>query len=85
MVESIDKKDLKEWPVLDGNLDGAVEGELVRFETERDTKLGRPAARVTERIGHPQAEKSVSLIAIHNHGLRDRFGEDVLGELDVAA
>ncbi len=81
-VESIDKKDLKEWPVLNGDLDGAVEGELVRFETERDPKLGRPAARVTERIGHPRAEKSVSLIAIHNHGLRDRFSEDVLGELD---
>ena len=40
-------------------------------------------ARVTERIGHPQAEKSVSLIAIHNHGLRDRFGEDVLRDLDA--
>jgi ribonuclease R len=82
MVESIDKKELKEWPVIDGDMDGAVEGELVRFEVERDVKLGRPSARVTERIGHPQAEKSVSLIAIHNHGLRDRFGADVLGELD---
>ncbi len=82
IVESIDKKDLKELPVHDGDMDGAAEGELVRFELERDTKLGRPAARVTERIGHPQAEKSVSLIAIHNHGLRDRFGEDVLGELE---
>ncbi len=81
-VESIDKKDLKEWPVQDGDMDGAVEGELVRFETLRDAKLGRPGARVIERIGHPQAEKSVSLIAIHNHGLRDRFGEEVLEELD---
>ncbi|MGO9485373.1 MAG: ribonuclease R [Rhodomicrobium sp.] len=81
-VESIDKKDLKEWPVADCEMDGAEDGELVRFETLRDTKTGRPSARVTERIGHPQAEKSVSLIAIHNHGLRDRFGEDVLGELE---
>ncbi len=81
-VESIDKKDLKEWPVQDGDMDGAVEGELVRFETVRDAKAGRPGARVIERIGHPQAEKSVSLIAVHNHGLRDRFGEDVLEELD---
>ena len=45
-----------------------------------------PALRAGHgRIGHPQGEKSVSLIAIHNHGLRDRFGEDVLGELEVAA
>ncbi len=82
-VESIDKKELKEWSVLDGEMDGAVEGELVRFELERDLKLNRQAARVTERIGHPQAEKSVSLIAIHSHGLRDQFGADVLGELDA--
>jgi ribonuclease R len=83
IVESIDKKDLKDWPVQDGDMDGAEEGELVRFETARDGKTGRPAARVTARIGHPQAEKSVSLIAVHNHGLRDHFGEDVLQELEA--
>ncbi len=82
VVESIDKKDLKEWHVHDGEVDGAEEGELVRFETVRDPRHGRPSARIIERIGHPKAEKAVSLIAIHNHGLRDRFGDDVLGELD---
>ncbi|MBJ7535103.1 ribonuclease R [Rhodomicrobium vannielii ATCC 17100] len=82
VVESIDKKDLKEWPVADGEMDGAEEGELVRFETLRDSRTNRPSARVTERIGHPKAEKAVSLIAIHNHGLRDVFGEDVLVELE---
>ena len=66
-------------------MDGAVEGELVRFEPMRERKPGRQGARVTERIGHPQPKKSVSLIAIHSHGIRDRFGEDVLSELDVAA
>jgi len=81
-VESIDKKDLKDWPVQSGDMDGAVDGELVRFETLRDGTSGRPAARIIERIGHPKAEKAVSLIAIHNHGLRDRFGEDVLRELE---
>ncbi len=59
-VESIDKKDLKEWPVLDGDLDGAVEGELVRFETERDPKLGQPPraspnASGTRRPKNPSA------------------------------
>jgi ribonuclease R len=83
IVESIDKKDLKDWPVQDGDMDGAGEGELVRFEIVRDGRLGRPGARVTERIGNPQAEKSVSLIAVHNHGLRDHFGEDALRELET--
>ena len=82
VVESIDKKDLKEWPVLDGEMDGAEDGELVRFDTVRDLRSHRPSARITERIGHPKAEKAVSLIAIHNHGLRDHFGDECLAELE---
>ncbi len=82
VVESIDKKDMKDWPVTDGDMDGAEDGELVRFDIVRDTRLNRPSARIIERIGHPKAEKAVSLIAIHNHGLRDQFGEEVLAELD---
>jgi ribonuclease R len=81
-VESIDKKDLKEWPVIDGDMDGAEDGELVRFEIARDNRSHRASARVSERIGHPKAEKAVSLIAIHNHGLRDTFGEDILAGLN---
>ncbi len=84
-VESIDKKDMKEWPVASGETEGAEDGELVRFELIRDPKLGRSSARIIERIGHPKAEKAVSLIAIHNHGLRDIFPEDVLAELEDAA
>jgi ribonuclease R len=80
-VESIDKKDMKDWPVSDGKTDGAEDGELVRFEIVRDPRAGRASARIIERIGHPKAEKAVSLIAIHNHGLRDHFGDDVLEEL----
>jgi ribonuclease R len=83
VVESIDKKDLKEWPVVDGDMDGAEDGELVRFEIARDMRSHRPSARVSERIGSPKAEKAVSLIAIHNHGLRDRFDDDVLAELEA--
>ncbi len=82
IVESIDKKDLKEWPVSDGEMDGAEDGELVRFEIAREMRLHRPSARITERIGHPKAEKAVSLIAIHNHGLRDHFGDECLAELE---
>ena len=82
VVESIDKKDMKDWPVLDGDMDGAEDGELVRFEIARDLR-SRPSARVTERIGHPKAEKAVSLIAIHNHGLRDHFAGDILDELET--
>lgn len=82
-VESIDKKDMKEWRVISGETGGAEDGELVRFEVVRDGRAGHSSARVIERIGHPKAEKAVSLIAIHNHGLRDIFPEDVLSSLDA--
>jgi ribonuclease R len=82
-IESIDKKDMKEWPVASGDTEGAEDGELVRFELIRDPRLGRSTARIIERIGHPKAEKAVSLIAIHNHGLRDVFPDDALAELEA--
>ncbi len=82
VVESIDKKDMKDWPVSDGKTSDAKDGELVRFEIVRSASTAsRPTARIIERIGHPKAEKAVSLIAIHNHGLRDMFEDDVLEEL----
>jgi ribonuclease R len=82
VIESIDKKDMKELPVSTGDAEGAEDGELVRFELVRDVRTARPSARIIERIGHPKAEKAVSLIAIHNHGLRDTFPDDVLLELE---
>ncbi len=44
VIESIDKKDLRELPVQDGEMDGAGDGELVRFETLRDARTGRPGS-----------------------------------------
>ncbi len=82
VAQSIDKKDMKEFTVIGGDTEGAADGELVRFEVVRDAKLGRPSARIIERVGNPRAEKAVSLIAIQNHGLRDAFPDDVLGELE---
>jgi ribonuclease R len=81
VVESIDKKDMKEWPLSEDDARGAQEGELVRFEIVRSEKALRPAARIIETIGHPKAEKAVSLIAIHNHGLRFQFPDEVFDEL----
>ncbi|MEJ2124847.1 MAG: RNB domain-containing ribonuclease, partial [Alphaproteobacteria bacterium] len=52
----------------------AKDGELVRFEV---TKTGRNSvssnARIIERLGHPQGERAISMIAIENHGLPNVF------------
>ena len=59
-------------------------GELVRFEIARASRMGVQTARVTERLGNPEAEQMTSLIAVHAHGIPDRFPETVLAEAAAA-
>ena len=80
VVDPIDRKQLKEWPVPRGATGDAEHGELVRFEIARASRMGVQTARVTERLGNPEAEQMTSLIAVHAHGLPDRFPETVLTE-----
>jgi ribonuclease R len=82
MIDPVDRKDLKEWPVHPGNEGDAADGELVRFDIVRRHREGVPEARVAERLGNPQDQRQISLIAIHTHGLPDGFPDSVLAELE---
>jgi ribonuclease R len=80
----IDKRARSEL-ALDGNFDaGALPGELVSAEIVRDRPLGPPRARVKERLGKIGDHRSISLIAIHQHGLPHRFSEAAIGEAERA-
>lgn len=84
VIEPVDKKQLREWRIPPGDTEGAEDGELVRFEI---TKAGpgrvlAPRARILERIGHPEGERAISLIAIENYGLPNVFPQAV--ETEVA-
>ena len=81
MIDPVDRKDLKEWPVHAGNEGDAADGELVRFDIVRRHREGVPEARVAERLGNPQDQRQISLIAIHVHGLPDGFPDSVLAEV----
>ena len=75
-LKPVDKRERRELPVSDAG--DAQPGDLVLAE-----KAGRPpriTARVTERLGEPFAPRSFSLIAIHKHGIPDRFSEEVIAE-----
>jgi ribonuclease R len=77
-LEGVEKKERRQYPVSDAG--GAEPGDLVLAE-----KAGRPpkvTARVTQRLGDPFAPRSFSLIAIHELGIPDVFGEDVLEEAE---
>ena len=80
VIDPIERKQLKEWPVARGNTSDAESGELVRFELARGGRAGVQTARITERLGNPQAQQMTSLIAVHAHGIPDTFSDAVLAE-----
>jgi ribonuclease R len=82
VIEPIDKKALKEWRIPAGEEQGAEDGDLVRFDV---TKAGRGTlgsrARIVERLGHPESEKAISMIAIESYGLPNVFPRAVEEEV----
>jgi ribonuclease R len=87
-IMPIDKGAEKEWAVPSVHLNGARDGELVEAEQigarKNGGRLGLPQARITLVLGDPSAAKSVSLIAIHQHGIPDSFPDAVLAEAEAA-
>jgi ribonuclease R len=79
-VEPVDKKARHEFAVADVDSNGAADGELVVVEPIAGRALGPRKARVTERIGRMSEAKTVSLIAIHTHGIPDQFPQAVIDE-----
>ena len=84
-IVPIDKKDDKEWRVPAGSTMDAKGGELVEAEPTGPRRMGLPQARVVARLGDPSGPRAVSLIAIHQHGIPDRFPDAVIAEADAAA
>ncbi len=83
-IEPIDRKAMKEWLIPQAERGGAQSGELVEFEPlPRQRRFGLPQARITKRLGHPEDERQLSLIAIHRHQIPLEFPATVLAELDA--
>jgi ribonuclease R len=83
-IVPIDKGADKEWRVGRDDDLGARDGELVEAEQAGPKRMGLPSARIVQRLGDPAGPKAVSLIAIHQHGIPDRFPDQVMAEADAA-
>jgi ribonuclease R len=84
-IAAIDKRTDRDWQVAPGDRAGAREGELVEAEETGGARgYGLPRARIVARLGDPSAPRSVSLIAIHEHGIPDEFPEAALEEAAAA-
>ncbi|RED18505.1 Ribonuclease R [Pontivivens insulae] len=78
-VIPVDKKSDKEWRIEPHDVNGARDGELVEAEqTGPKARMGLPKAKIVARLGDPAAPRSVSLIAIHEHGIPDQFPDEVV-------
>ncbi len=74
----VDKKSDREYQIDPNHRNGARDGELVEAEAYGGRSKGLNRAKIVARLGDPSAPKSVSLIAIHQHGIPDQFPENVL-------
>jgi len=81
-IQPIDKKQLKNWFVHPNDCLEAKTGELVAFEITSRGRSSIPRANVTERLGNPEDQGLISLIAIETHGIPNHFPEFVLSELN---
>ena len=84
-IAPIDKGAAREWSVPAGATEGAKDGELVEAEQSGPRSMGLPRARIVARLGDPSQPRAVSLIAIHQHGIRDDFPDEVIAEADAMA
>ena len=78
-LEPVSKKEREPYAVDPPLVKGIETGTLVRAEVTR----GR-ATKITEVIGPVGSEAAVSQLAIHAHGIPDRFPPGVLAEADAA-
>ncbi len=77
-LEPTDRKLRTEFHIAEADAAGAEDGEIVLAEVLAARRLGRPQARVIERVGDSADPRSVSLIAIHAHGIPTAFPTEAL-------
>jgi ribonuclease R len=83
-IEPTDRRQKTEWIVPATETMDAVTGEIVRAEPLPGRVFGPKPARVTERLGSIHDARSVSLIAIAQHGIPMDFSETAVKEAQKA-
>ena len=80
----IDKKARTEYALDKSDLGGAKHNELVAAEPKPGRIAGFARVKVVERIGSMDSPKTISLIAIHDHGIPTEFPKAVIEEAKAA-
>lgn len=80
----VEKKLRVEFEIASEDAGEAEDGNLVFAETLPGKHYGLARARIREVFGDGNDPRSISLIAIHAHGIPDAFPDDVLKDADAA-
>ncbi len=83
-LEPVDKKARTEYAVDKNDLAGAKHNELVAVEPVPGRIAGFSRVRVVERIGSMDSPRTISLIAIHDHGIPTVFPAAVIAQAQAA-
>ncbi len=85
-VNPTDKKNRNQYLIAKCDWNGAKNGELVLVDAKQNKTskrhMGPKRAIVKECLGTLDEPKSISLIAIHSHGILTEFSEPALGEAE---
>ena len=79
----VEKRARGEILVRPGDGADARDGELVRARIRRDGRHGLSYGRVLESLGDLNDQRNISLIAIHEQGIRDTFPQKALDEAEA--
>ena len=83
-IEPIDRKTRYAFIVDAREIGDAQNGELVVVEPLAGRASGAPRARIVQRLGSMNEPRTVSLIAIHAHGIPTEFPREAIGEAERA-
>ena len=83
-VMPVERKARGEYALEKADASGAKNNELVLCEPVGRKIAGFPRVRVVERIGSMDSPKTISLIAIHAHGIPTVFPQSVLDQARAA-
>ncbi|MGB3808859.1 MAG: ribonuclease R [Parvibaculum sp.] len=83
-IVPVDKRVRTEFEIGRDDTGNAKDGDLVLAETVPGKRYGLARARVKEVFGKSSDPKSISLIAIHTHGIPDQFPDSVIREAEAA-
>ncbi len=83
-VTPVDKKARDQLKVAKADWNGAKPGDMVLAEVKKGSRMGLKPARIREVLGSLTEPKSISLIAIHAHGIPTEFNPDTIKEAESA-